>query len=185
MSVNQQGFSLVEVLIAMAISSVLLLATARFLPALQMMAIKQTQRQALNEEIWQRVFTISRQIQRAGFCRGTCAGEGLVLEPHCLLSRWDSNLNGKWEEAPANTAEVTGIRLQNGAIETLRGATNCAGKGWEKMTDPEFMLIDDFSVTRHDSSGFPPEFTINLQGHLKSRPEAQVSASYSVTGHNL
>ena len=185
MSVKQQGFSLVEMLIAMAISSVLLLASARFLPALQMLAIRQTQGQALSEEIWQRVFTISRQIQRAGFCRGSCVGEGLVLETHCLLSRWDSNLNGKWEETPAASAEVTGIRLQNGAMETLRGATTCTGKGWEKMTDPDFMVIDDFSVIRQNSSGFSPEFTVNLQGHLKSRPQVQVYARYSVTGHNL
>ena len=35
MPVKEQGFSLLEVLIAMAISSVLLLGAARFLPALQ------------------------------------------------------------------------------------------------------------------------------------------------------
>ena len=35
MSLKQQGFSLTEVLVAMAISSVLLMSAARFLPALQ------------------------------------------------------------------------------------------------------------------------------------------------------
>lgn len=185
MSVKQQGFSLVEVLVAMAISSVLLLATVRFLPALQMAALRQTQRQALEEEVWQRVFTVARQVQRAGFCRGTCGAEGLQIEAHCILSRWDSNLNGVWEETPAANAEVTGFRLQNGVLETLRGATNCSGKGWEKMTDPNVVIVEAFAVRRQNISGFAPEFIVMLQAHLKRRPEIQVSAYYSVTGHNL
>lgn len=55
MSVDAQGFSLPETLIAMAIGSVLLLGTARFLPALQRQVLKQTQQQALDNELWQRL----------------------------------------------------------------------------------------------------------------------------------
>ena len=185
MSVKQQGFSLPEVLIAMAISSVLLIATMRFLPALQSTALRQTQRQALEEELWQRTFTVARHLQRAGFCRGVCSGQGLQIEANCLLSRWDSNLNGRWEEAPASTAEATGFRLQNGSLETLRGAITCAGKGWEKMTDPDFAVVDLFSIRRQDVKGFSPEFTIELAAHLKARPEVQVTTRYSATGYNL
>ena len=182
---RQQGFSLVEVLVAMAISSVLLLATARFLPALQRAALHQTQKQALEEEIAQRLYTLARHIQRAGFCQGACVGEGLELQPNCLLARWDSNLNGRWEEAPTQSADVTGFRLQNGVLETLRGATACAGKGWEKMTDPGFAIVDSFVVRRQNISGFAPEFDIELAAHLKARPEMQVSVRFSATGHNL
>ncbi|MCS2147289.1 prepilin peptidase-dependent protein [Scandinavium manionii] len=185
MSVNQQGFSLVEVLIAMAIGSILLLATARFLPALQMATLRQTQQQVLEEEIWQRLFTVSRHLQRAGFCRGACSGEAVLIENQCLRVRWDSNLNGVWEDAPAANSDVTGFRLNNGALETLRGATDCNAKGWDKMTDPDFLVIDEFKVQRHNISGFSPEFDVTLSAHLKSRPTVQVSASHSVTGHNL
>lgn len=185
MPVKQRGFSLVEVLIAMAISSVLLLSTARFLPALHMASLHQTQQQALEEEVWQRLLTVSRHLQRAGFCRGACTGESITLENRCVLVRWDGNLNGVWEAAPPANADVTGFRLSNGALETQRGATTCTGKGWEKMTDPEFLIVDEFSVQRHNVSGFAPEFVMLLAAHLKSRPEAQVEAHYSVTGHNL
>ncbi|WP_148676441.1 prepilin-type N-terminal cleavage/methylation domain-containing protein, partial [Klebsiella oxytoca] len=54
MSVKRRGFSLPETLIAMAISSVLLLGSARFLPALQWAALRQTRQQALENELWQR-----------------------------------------------------------------------------------------------------------------------------------
>ncbi|MFG6653844.1 prepilin peptidase-dependent protein [Scandinavium sp. M-37] len=185
MSVNQHGFSLVEVLIAMAIGSVLLLTTARFLPALQMAAIRQTQRQVMEEEAWQRLLTVSRHIQRAGFCRGDCPGDGITLENHCVLVRWDGNLNGVWEETPPANADSTGFRLSAGVLETLRGATTCAGKGWEKMTDPDFIIVDTFKVLRFNRAGFAPEFELSLAVHLKSRPGVQVTTVYSVTGHNL
>lgn len=49
MPVKEQGFSLLEVLIAMAISSVLLLGAARFLPALQRESLTSTRKLALEE----------------------------------------------------------------------------------------------------------------------------------------
>jgi prepilin peptidase dependent protein B len=185
MPVKQQGFSLTEVLIAMAISSILMLATVRFLPSLQSAAYRQTQQQALEEDLWQRLFTLARHVQRAGFCRGNCGGEGLVIGQQCFLSRWDSNLNGRWEEAPTSVAEVTGFRLQDGVLETLRGATSCTGKGWEKMTDPNVTVVDSFVVHRRNIARFAPEFTIELTAHVKARPEIRVSARYGATGHNL
>ena len=54
MSANERGFSLLEVLIAMAISSILLLSSARFLPALQREILRNTRQLALEDEIWQR-----------------------------------------------------------------------------------------------------------------------------------
>ena len=77
MPVKEQGFSLLEVLIAMAISSVLLLGAARFLPALQRESLTSTRKLALEDEIWLRVFTVAKHLQRAGCCHGICTGEGL------------------------------------------------------------------------------------------------------------
>ena len=50
MPVKEQGFSLLEVLIAMAISSVLLLGAARFLPALQRESLTSTRKLALDRK---------------------------------------------------------------------------------------------------------------------------------------
>lgn len=66
MPVKEQGFSLLEVLIAMAISSVLLLGAARFLPALQRESLTSTRKLALEDEIWLRVFTVAKHLQREG-----------------------------------------------------------------------------------------------------------------------
>jgi prepilin peptidase dependent protein B len=58
MLARQQGFSLLETLLAMAIGSVILLAAARFLPALQFAVLQQTLHQTLEDELWQRLYTL-------------------------------------------------------------------------------------------------------------------------------
>lgn len=102
MPVKEQGFSLLEVLIAMAISSVLLLGAARFLPALQCESLTSTRKLALEDEIWLRVFTVAKHLQRAGYCHGSCTGEGLEIvgQGDCIIVQWDANSNGIWDREP-------------------------------------------------------------------------------------
>ncbi len=187
MLARQCGFSLLETLLAMAIGSVILLAAARFLPALQFAVLQQTRHQTLEDELWQRLYTVARHIQRAGYCNGECVGQPLVLgrDGSCVVVQWDANSNGRWETSPTSEADQTGFRLQNGVLETLRGATSCEGKGWDKMTDPNSVDITLFSVTRQQTSGFTPVFTISLAGNIKGQDAQPVLAVFSVSGYNL
>lgn len=187
MSVNERGFSLLEVLIAMAISSVLLLSSARFLPALQREILCNTRQLALEDEIWQRVYTVAKHLQRAGYCRGNCVGEGLVISAKgdCVIARWDANSNGIWESSPAKEADTIGFRLQDKVLETLRGAMDCNEKGWDKMTDPATIQIEAFQVERLNISGYSPLLTLRLRGVNNVEPQKVIEAVYSVTGFNL
>lgn len=187
MSVAQRGFSLLETLIAMSISSLLLLGASRFLPGLQRAVLLQTRHQALEDELWQRVYTVAKHLQRAGYCRGECAGEPLIVnwQGACVLVKWDANNNGKWDDAFAATSDVTGFRLQNGVLETRRGASSCDDKGWDKMTDPQTLRVTRFEVVRYNSPHFAPELTVILTGQTTSVPQQTAAAMYSVTGYNL
>ncbi len=186
MPVKQQGFSLTEVLIAMAISSVLLMA-ARFLPALQRSIMLLTKQQELEEELWLRINGIGKHLQRAGYCAGKCEGEGLKigLRGECVIVQWDENSNGRWETSPSAAAEQTGIRLNGGALETLRGATQCDGKGWERMTDPDRIRVQRFQVQRISRVGFAPELSLTLAASANGQPDGEVEAHHIVTGFNL
>ncbi|MGK7289818.1 prepilin-type N-terminal cleavage/methylation domain-containing protein, partial [Salmonella enterica] len=67
MSITTRGFSLLEVVLAMAIGSILLLGSARFLPALQREIWHNTRQLSLEDEIWQRTYTVAKHLQRAGY----------------------------------------------------------------------------------------------------------------------
>jgi prepilin peptidase dependent protein B len=112
----------------MAISAILLMGASRFLPALQRQTLRQTQQQSLDNELWQRVYTVAKHLQRAGYCAGECVGQPLLIasDGRCAIVRWDSNSNGAWDATPEAMSDATGFRLNNGALETRRGATSCS-----------------------------------------------------------
>ncbi|EHC75512.1 Prepilin peptidase dependent protein B [Salmonella enterica subsp. enterica serovar Montevideo str. S5-403] len=157
-------------MLAMAIGSILLLGSARFLPALQREIWHNTRQLSLEDEIWQRTYTVAKHLQRAGYCHGHCTGEGLHLaeQGQCVIVQWDGNNNGVWDTIPAKEADQTGFRMKDNVLETLRGATSCQGKGWEKMTDPNTVLITAFTVERRDITGFSPVLMLHLRGASKA-----------------
>ena len=157
MPVAARGFSLIETLIAMAIGAVLLLGAARFLPALQRQVLRQTQQQALENELWQRVYALAKHLQRAGYCAGQCHGQALVIADggQCVIVRWDGNSNGIWELAPEADADSTGFRLRDGALETRRGVADCGGKNWEKMTAGRAVRGAGRTLGRHGAALLP------------------------------
>lgn len=98
--------------------------------------------------------------------------------------RWDANSNGKWDST-ASENDSTGFRLESGALEILRGATTCEGKGWEKLTDPESLAITHFKVSKADRAGFAPELNIELAALRQGEQGEPWQALYTVTGYNL
>lgn len=183
---NQHGFSLTEVLIATAIGSLLLISASRFLPGLQRAVLLQAGQRELEEEVWQRLFALGKQLQRAGYCAGHCQGQGLVTarQGSCVIVKWDANSNGTWDDS-ASENDSTGFRLESGALETLRGATSCEGKGWEKLTDPDRLVIQRFRVSSVEHAGFAPELNIELTAIRKGEKGDPYQAVYGVTGYNL
>lgn len=114
------------------------------------------------------------------------AGQGMIIgrQGRCAIVLWDANSNGQWDST-ASENDSTGFRLESGSLETLRGATSCDGKGWDKLTDPDRVLIEQFMVTKTDHDGFAPVISIELRARRKGELTAPFSARHTVTGFNL
>lgn len=182
-----RGFSLIEVLVAMLLSSALMLVTLRLLPSLQRAVFAQSQFYLMREDLWQLAFGIGKQVQRAGYCHGECTGRGIDIRDNgnCLVVQWDANHNGKWESAAASEPEQTSYRLRNKSIEIQRGVTQCTGKGWEKLTDPARLTVESFVVAQQARPGRKPLITISLTASMDQEPTRSLNIDQQVVGYNL
>jgi len=183
----QRGFSLLETLLAMAIGSVLLLASARFLPGLQIALMQHTRLQTIEDDLWQRLRAVAKHLQRAGYCNGSCNGQPLFISAkgECVIAQWDANSNGRWEHSPLGEAEQTGFRLQSGVLEMRQGAESCEEKGWDKITDPATISVQRFTVLRQPQGILAPMLTVTLAAAPLNHPEEAISGTYSVAGYNF
>lgn len=86
---------------------------------------------------------------------------------------------------PAAAAESTGFRLRDGALETLRGASDCRGGGWEKITNPAAIVVTRFSVQRQVTPGFAPELSVTLAARSAQQTGLTSEVEQRVTGYNL
>ncbi|NDJ56544.1 prepilin peptidase-dependent protein [Enterobacteriaceae bacterium 4M9] len=173
------GFTLPEALLAVAIGSMVLLAGSRLLPVLQLATLREAQVQNLEAELWRQVFTVGKTLQRAGYCRSECTLEGLRLldSGRCVIvSR---------ELAPGTGTEQVGFRLRGGALETFSGSVNCESGGWERMTDPASLRVEQFQVQRESRGVFAPRLTITLRAQALNAGARVQQLVHSVSGFNL
>ncbi len=178
---KQLGFTLPEMLIALAISGVLMLGAARFLPLLQLGNLRILQTFQLQEELQLIMGTLEKSVRRAGYCHGECQGEALKISgAPCLLVRWDENSNGKWEEPGREDSDYYGYRLRDSNLEAQRGVDNCDSGGWEKMNDPAVAVISDLHISRQAR-----QIRIRLEGYDRRFPRLPLSIERWITAENL
>ncbi|WP_407704439.1 prepilin peptidase-dependent protein [Winslowiella arboricola] len=182
MSVKMQGFSLIEMLIAMALSGVLMLGAMRLLPQLQGQNIQLMTQIHLDEELQQLMMTLEKAVRRAGYCNGQCSGEGLQIADsgRCILIRWDENSNGRWEEPAHAESEFYGYRLRNENLEMQRGVSSCEGSGWERLTDPQVVTLTQFYALRDNRT-----IKLRLGGYHPGMPARAVALEQWTDGMNL
>lgn len=153
------GFSLLEMLIAMAISAVVMLSTGRFLPLLLAESAGVLQQAQLRQELQQMMATLEKAVRRAGYCHDECGSGALKISENCLLLRWDENSNGKWEPVGHTESDYYGFRLRQQQLEMQRGVDQCQSAGWERLSDPAFMTVEQFRISQQGT-----QVRIALQG---------------------
>lgn len=178
-----QGFTLLEVLIALAVGSVLMLGATRTLPLLVQHTQRLLMQAQLQEELQQIAWRLEKALRRAGYCNGHCSGPALSIRPPpsaCLLLRWDENSNGRWEGVGRDNSEFWGYRLRAGNLEMQRGVASCEGPGWEKLNDPRQIAISQFTIARHAH-----QLRLVLSAFAVAWPAVTLTLEQQVSAENL
>ncbi|WP_159565800.1 prepilin peptidase-dependent protein [Budvicia diplopodorum] len=199
---SQRGFSLLEMLIAMVLSSVMMVSVAAMYPALQHQSQSLYRLYRLEQSLRQVLRAIEKDIKRAGFYYssvdrggaqvGNNSGtKGIRIGAHpqsanssCVLVEYDLNHNGAIEPAGSDNAEQFGYRWLADSMEQHRGPTDCSGVGWDKLLDPAEVVVTQFLVTRTDV-GNQHYFTLTLEGYWNKWPQLKRRVSGRISAKNL
>lgn len=184
---SQQGFSLIDILLAMAFGSAIMLAAMQLYPTLRRQSQNTLHVFRLDHLLQQTTFAIEKDLRRAGFCTETCEGHAVTLgqlpgEPanSCVIIAYDFMRRGN----ASFVKETFGYRLRAGAIETSVGAGSCTGGGWERLLEPQVARVTQFSLfARRQASGVTL-YELHMAVHWPKRPEITRRIVRWVAGRN-
>lgn len=177
------GFTLLEVLVALCVSSLLLLGSLGLFPAMQRNVLQQYQCSNARESVWQLAYRIGKHLQRAGYCQGICTMQPLQIEPggRQVLIQWQAPGHAYRSSAQY---ERTGYRLHQGDLQILKHIRESGHAIWESISDPGQVTLTHFSVTRQSRRNQPPLLVIMLVARQK-QGASLIQIRHVVRGENL
>ncbi|KML69163.1 prepilin peptidase-dependent protein [Pectobacterium peruviense] len=188
---EQRGFTLPEILLALSLGSLIMLSAAQLYPLLRSQSQDSAQLFRLEQLFSQVAMGIEKDIRRAGFCAGTCQGKAISMgnypgeaENSCLNVSYDLNRNGVWDGGEQQDAESFGYRLRGRSLEIQSGAHNCQGDRWEKLFDPQEVVLTAFRLQRLSTQNDVALYELQLAGYWAKRPAVRQHTSRIILGRN-
>ncbi len=188
---KQRGFTLPEILLALSLGSLIMLSAAQLYPMLRSQSQDSAQLFRLEQLFSQVAMGIEKDIRRAGFCAGICQGKAISLgnypgevENSCLNVSYDLNRNGVWDGGEQQDAESFGYRLRGRSLEIQSGAHNCQGDRWEKLFDPQEVVLTVFRLQRLSAKNNAALYELQLAGYWAKRPAVRQHTTRLILGRN-
>lgn len=172
-------------MLALVFGSVIALGAAKTYPLLRQQSVVVSQHFRLESTLRQLAFGIEKDLRRAGFCAGQCAGRPLLIGQasgeaagSCVIVAYDIARSGQWL-ASGEDAGYFGYRLRNGGLEGQRGVSQCDGGGWERLLDYDEVRIERFHVAieRGDHGATLARLTLAGRSASDTRIRRSLSAS--------
>lgn len=179
MRLARHGFSLFGMLVALALSGLILTLSSRLLLDLQRAVLGEYQAAIARDSLWQLALDVGKHLQRAGYCRTDYQWPPLTLgrQGRCIIVQWQK------PDGQPDEFERLGYRFHQGTLQRLKDAPDCEGAGWEKVTDPQQLRLTDFSVTRRFRHHARPLLIIQLVASLAHR-QRLIEVRHVVVGEN-
>ncbi|RYC48470.1 prepilin peptidase-dependent protein [Pectobacterium zantedeschiae] len=188
---GQHGFTLPEILLALSLGSLIMLSAAQLYPLLRSQSQDSAQLFRLEQLFSQVAMGIEKDIRRAGFCVGTCQGKAISMgkypgeaENSCLNVSYDLNRNGVWDGGEQQDAESFGYRLRARSLEIQSGAHSCQGDRWEKLFDPQEVVLTVFRLQRLSAQNDVALYKLQLAGYWAKRPAVRQHITRIILGRN-
>ncbi|WP_224555369.1 prepilin peptidase-dependent protein [Pectobacterium versatile] len=188
---KQRGFTLPEILLALSLGSLIMLSAAQLYPMLRSQSQDSAQLFRLEQLFSQVAMGIEKDIRRAGFCAGTCEGKAISIgkypgeaENSCLNVSYDLNRNGVWDGGEQQDAESFGYRLRSRSLEIQSGAHSCQGDRWEKLFDPQEVVLTVFRLQRLSAQNNVALYELQLAGYWVKRPAVRQHITRLILGRN-
>ncbi|MBN3081603.1 prepilin peptidase-dependent protein [Pectobacterium polaris] len=188
---KQCGFTLPEILLALSLGSLIMLSAAQLYPLLRSQSQDSAQLFRLEQLFSQVAMGVEKDIRRAGFCAGTCQGKAISIgrypgeaENSCLNVSYDLNRNGVWDGGEQQDAESFGYRLRGRSLEIQSGAHNCQGDRWEKLFDPQEVVLTLFRLQRLSAQNDAALYELQLAGYWAKRPAVRQHTTRLILGRN-
>ncbi|RKS87072.1 prepilin peptidase dependent protein B [Orbus hercynius] len=185
----RRGFSLLEMLLALALTSFIMLSIVAFYPKFHMGMMNIYQQNRLEQLTEQALSGLFKDLKRAGFIASSpkdIKQPAITINPSgdCIIIRYDSTISGIWRDHTnlGQRSDVFAYRYYQHNLSAQNGATHC-GKAvtrWEKLFDPNEVAVLQFEAKQYRSS---TKVTI-LVGLIRF-PSIKYQATYYVRNYNV
>ncbi|WP_392553247.1 prepilin peptidase-dependent protein [Orbus wheelerorum] len=183
-----RGFSLFEMLLNLALTSLIIISIISFYPKFHLTIIQIYQQHRLEVVTHQALSGLIKDIRRAGFIANS---QDVITKPaieinsdgNCIILRYDTTNSGKWRYYlydPASS-DVFAYRYHKNSLDAQSGINHCRNTStrWEKLFDPNEVKIINFQARQHSNY---TELNITVQ--LKHFPAIRYQTTNYVKNSN-
>lgn len=150
---TSKGYSLLEMLISLALSSLIVISATTLYPQLQLHILHYYQQFRLEQSVQTAMAGLIKDVKRAGFIANhpkkmTQKAIDINQKQNCVIIRYDSEIRGDWVYNSEDIAQsdVFAYRYIKNNIEYKTGALTCAGANWDKLFDPNEIKVTAFTI---------------------------------------
>ncbi|WP_272676329.1 prepilin peptidase-dependent protein [Providencia huaxiensis] len=173
---KQRGFTLIEMLMAMAISSIVCVSAMSVIPTLFKQTYRAYIQYQIDKDIRQTLINMEKDFRRIGYCGSLdCGKEPLKITSKflsrgnnsCIIFAYDQDLSGKWEDIKSKSIESDyfGYRLNNEKLESNRNVRDCDGTRWQSLFDEKLIKVTTLAFGWQENTQLL-EMKINLKTDL-------------------